>query len=50
MMTLLWGLHSIAAQRGDGLRSELLRIDVRGPKWPGAKKMHSAAIVEDIGG
>lgn len=26
MTTLLRGLHSIAAQRGDGLRPELLRV------------------------
>ncbi|MBN8953645.1 MULTISPECIES: hypothetical protein [unclassified Rhizobium] len=26
MMTMLYGLHSIAAQRGDGLRSEFLEV------------------------
>ena len=33
MMTLLFGLHSIAAQRGDGLRSEFLERMAR----PGAQ-------------
>ncbi|MBV7521220.1 hypothetical protein [Ensifer sp. ENS12] len=50
MMTLLRGLHSIAAQRGDGLRPELLRMITPSPALSGDERMGSAAIGEDTGG
>ncbi|MFK0166128.1 hypothetical protein [Rhizobium sp. NPDC090279] len=34
MKTLLYGLHSIAAQRGDGLRPEFLELATLMPAWP----------------
>lgn len=41
-MTLLRGLHSIAAQRGDGLRPELLRMMTPSPAWSGVERMSEA--------
>ncbi|KRD68196.1 hypothetical protein [Ensifer sp. Root278] len=50
MMTLLRGLHSIAAQRGDGLPPELLRMITPSPAWSEVERMGSAAIGQDTGG
>jgi len=50
MMTLLRGLHSIAAQRGDGLRPELLRMITPPPAWPGDERMGNAACGQDTDG
>jgi hypothetical protein len=50
MMTLLRGLHSIAAQRGDGLRPEFLRMSTPSPAWDGIERTSSGAVAEDIDG
>jgi hypothetical protein len=42
MMTLLRGLHAIAAQRCDGLRPELLDMITPSPAWSNIEKMASA--------
>jgi hypothetical protein len=47
MITLLRGLHSIAAQRGDGLRPELLRILTPSSAWSGVERMGSATVGDD---
>ncbi|MEI3854353.1 MULTISPECIES: hypothetical protein [Ensifer] len=47
MMTMLRGLHSIAAQRGDGLRPELLRMIRPSQAWSGVEHMGSAACSQD---
>ena len=49
-MTLLRGLHSIAAQRGNGLRPELLRMITPSPAWSGNERMGSAACGQDTDG
>jgi hypothetical protein len=49
MMTLLRGLHPVAAQRGDGLRPELFRTSTPSPAWVGGERLGSVAIVEDTG-
>lgn len=46
MMTLLRGLHAIAAQRGDGLRPELLEMITPSPAWSNIEKMGNAAPAE----
>ncbi|CAN7298776.1 hypothetical protein LJR030_002682 [Rhizobium sp. LjRoot30] len=46
-MTLLQGLHSIAAQRGDGLLPELLALS---PARFEIERMRNAVTSEDIGG
>ena len=50
MMTLLRGLHSIAAQRGDGLRPELLRMIKPSPAWSEVERIGRATIAEDTDG
>jgi len=50
MMTLLRGLHSIAAQRGDGLRPELLEMTTPSPAWAEVERMSGAMIIEDTEG
>lgn len=50
MMTLLRGLHSIAAQRGDGLRPELLRMVATSPGWSEVERISNAAVNDDIDG
>jgi hypothetical protein len=47
MMTLLRGLHSIAAQHGDGLRPEFLRIITPSPACARVERLGSVAIVGD---
>jgi hypothetical protein len=49
MMTLLRGLHSIAAQRGDGLRPELLRVFTPSHAWTEVERVGSVAILDDTG-
>lgn len=39
MMTLLRSLHTIAAQRGDGLCPELLNMVAPSPAWAGLERM-----------
>lgn len=39
MMMLLRSLHSIASQRGDGLRPELLRMIAPSSPWTDVEKM-----------
>lgn len=46
MTTLLRGLHSIAAQRGDGLRPELLRVLSLEPE----SLPNSPAVLADVEG
>lgn len=50
MMTLLRGLHSIAAQRGDGLRPELLRMTTASPAWSGGEHMGRTAYDQHTDG
>jgi hypothetical protein len=47
MMTLLRGFHSIAAQRGDGLRPELLEMITRSPAWSGLAKLGEVTSFEE---
>ncbi|WP_143348570.1 hypothetical protein [Ensifer adhaerens] len=50
MMTLLQRLHSIAAQRGDGLRPELRRAFTPSWTWSEAERMDDTAAGENFGG
>ncbi len=48
MMTLLRGLHSIAAQRGDGLRPELLRRLVPSAPWSDIKRASDTGVDDKV--
>mgnify|MGYP000036967835 CR=1 FL=1 len=50
MITLLRGLHSIAAQRGDGLRPEFLTMTTPSPAWAGVERMGVTTTAGDAGG
>jgi hypothetical protein len=47
MMTLLLGLHAIAAQRGEGLRPEFLRMITGSSAWADVERMDGASSVEN---
>lgn len=46
MMTLLRGFHAIAAQRGDGLRPELLEMMSRSRAWSNVEQMENARVAD----
>lgn len=46
MMTLLRGFHAIAAQRGDGLRPELLEMMSPSRAWSNVEKMENARVAD----
>jgi hypothetical protein len=47
MMSLLRGLHSIAAQRGDGLRRELLRMLTPSATWSDIEQTSDAGVDDE---
>lgn len=50
MMTLLRGLHAIAAQRGDGLRPEFLTMTTPSPGWAEIQRMSAITAVGTFDG
>jgi len=45
MLTLLRGFHAIAAQRGDGLRPELLGMTSPSQAWSSIETMENASPI-----